>query len=54
MELAVITKILPELFHKLVLVEQIISFYERLHCAINEANPIAAPAGWKNRLPFCR
>ena len=46
MELAVITKILPELFQQTgQSAEQIISFYERLHCAINQANPIAAPAG---------
>lgn len=46
MELAVITKILPELFQQTrQSAEQIISFYERLHCALHQSNPITAPAG---------
>ena len=46
MELAVITKLLPELFQQTgQSAEQVISFYERLHCAVQQPEKIGAPDG---------
>lgn len=46
MELAVITKLLPELLIQTgQAAENVISFYERLHCVMQQPNQVGAPTG---------
>lgn len=46
MELAVITKLLPELLIQTgQAAENVISFYERLHCAVQQPNQVSTPTG---------